>query len=111
MENQTVLMAAMRLTVCAAKLSSPAGMDLVSLSRINVITSMIVVITAMKRTIVSVTYRMNLSVKAEVASTPRGFVMRHQIVLMEAMRELSVVRLHVVRTDSQALSCENKGTP
>ena len=55
-------------------------------STIAVITSMTVEIIVMKQTIALVTYRMNLSVKVEVASMARGFAMVKKIVLMEVMK-------------------------
>ena len=93
MEKQTVSMEAMKSTVPVMKRTLPAKTDCrVFHKNIYVITSAIVKIIAMKPLIVSVT-NLNLSVKLEVASTARGFVMGKQIVLMEVMKELSVVRI------------------
>ena len=99
MEKQTVLMEAMKSTVPVMKMSLPAKTDYrVFHKNIYAITSAIVQIIAMKLLIVPV-MNLNLSVKLEVASTARGFVMEKKIVMMEVMKELYVVRV---------LSCTSK---
>ena len=91
MEKQTVLMAAMRSTVNVMKMSLPVRTDCrVFHKNIYAITSAIVPIIAMKLLIVPA-MNLSLSVKVEVASTARGFVMGKKIVMIEVMKELSVV--------------------
>ena len=92
MEKQTVSMEAMKSTVPVMKMSLPARTDCrVFHKNIVVITLAIVQIIAMKLLIVLV-MNLNMSVRLEVASTARGFVMGRKIVMMEVMKEMSVVR-------------------